>query len=64
VLRRLGFRLIPAPSLDAGQYGPPVPPMLTPLARARENAVKRPPSVPVDGPFATLASFRKLGTRR
>jgi ATP-dependent RNA helicase SUPV3L1/SUV3 len=64
VLRRLGFRLIPAPSLDAGQYGPPVPPMLTPLARARENAVKRPPSVLVDGPFATLASFRKLGTRR
>jgi ATP-dependent RNA helicase SUPV3L1/SUV3 len=64
VLRRLGFRLVPAPSLDAGQYGPPVPPMLTPLGRTRETAVKRPPSVPVDGPFATLASFRKLGTRR
>jgi hypothetical protein len=72
VLRSLGFRLIPAPSLDPGEYGPPVPPMLAPLtqgrARARGEADKRLAPPRPDSPFATLATFRrpdaKLGARR
>jgi ATP-dependent RNA helicase SUPV3L1/SUV3 len=62
VLRSLGFRLIPAPSLDPAEYGPPVPPMLTPLnpgrVRARGEAEKRVAPPKPDSPFATLASFR------
>jgi ATP-dependent RNA helicase SUPV3L1/SUV3 len=67
VLRSLGFRLIPAPSLDAGEYGPPVPPMLAPLGagrgRARGEASSRPAPPRPDSPFATLANFRKPDTR-
>jgi ATP-dependent RNA helicase SUPV3L1/SUV3 len=63
VLRSLGFRLIPAPSLDPGAYGPPAPPMLAPLspgrARARGEMEKRPAPPRPDSPFATLANFRK-----
>ena len=65
VLRSLGFRLIPAPSLGVGEYGPPVPPMLAPLspgrARARGEAAGARPARATAGlsPFATLANFRK-----
>ncbi len=63
VLRSLGFRLIPAPSLDPTEYGPPVPPMLAPLGpgrvRARGEAEKRVAPPRPDSPFATLASFRQ-----
>jgi hypothetical protein len=67
VLRSLGFRLIPAPSLDPGEYGPPVPPMLAPLSpgrtRARGEAEKRQASPRPDSPFATLAKFRRPETK-
>jgi ATP-dependent RNA helicase SUPV3L1/SUV3 len=72
VLRRLGFRLIPSPALNAGEYGPPVPPLLTPLspgrARARAEAEPKPMPVRPDSPFASLAQFRhvkaKMGAAR
>ena len=72
VLRSLGFRLIPAPSLDPGDYGPAAPPMLAPLAqgrgRTRGEAEKRQTPHRPDSPFATLANFRqpdaKIGAGR
>jgi ATP-dependent RNA helicase SUPV3L1/SUV3 len=72
VLRSLGFRLIPAPSLSAGEYGPPAPPMLAPLSPGRAQARGAQPARPApprpDSPFATLANFRnpdaRLGTGR
>jgi ATP-dependent RNA helicase SUPV3L1/SUV3 len=61
VLRRIGFRILPAESLAADQLGPPTPPMLTPLRRRapvprRAEPVKR--AVP-SGPFAALAALRR-----
>ena len=35
VLRRLGFRIVPAGGLAADEYGPPAPAMLLPLRRRR-----------------------------
>ncbi|HEX3984788.1 MAG TPA: helicase-related protein [Acidisoma sp.] len=72
VLRRLGFRLIPSPGLSAGEFGPPVPPLLTPLSpgRARGRAEAEPKAAlpRPDSPFASLAQFRslknKMGTAR
>ncbi len=64
VLRRLGFRLIPSPGLSAGEFGPPVPPLLTPLSpgRARARADTVPKALPVrpDSPFASLAQFQAM----
>lgn len=68
VLRSLGFRLIPSPGLTAGEYGPPLPPMLTPLspgrARARTEAEPRLPAPRPDSPFASLAQFRMEKAKR
>ena len=60
VLRRLGFRLMPAAGLSAGEYGPPAPAMILPPRRRR-------PPVPVAelplrepaGPFAVLAALKR-----
>jgi ATP-dependent RNA helicase SUPV3L1/SUV3 len=60
VLRALGLRLIPAPALAAGQFGPPSPPLIgSPRKRVVESKVAevaRP-----GGPFAALAALRKEG---
>jgi ATP-dependent RNA helicase SUPV3L1/SUV3 len=58
VLRALGLRLIPAPALGAGQYGPPSPPLIG-------SPRKRPPEPRVEthhpeGPFAALAALRRV----
>ena len=54
VLRRLGFRVLPAVPLAPGEFGPAVPPMLAPLRRKPEPAAPlRAPS----GPFAALAAL-------
>ncbi len=59
VLRALGLRLIPAPTLAEGQYGPPSPPLIgSPRKRVAEAAVQLAPSEP-DGPFAALAALRR-----
>jgi ATP-dependent RNA helicase SUPV3L1/SUV3 len=58
VLRALGLRLIPAPSLAAVQYGPPSPPLIgSPRKRAAEPVVQTAP--PPDGPFSALAALRR-----
>jgi ATP-dependent RNA helicase SUPV3L1/SUV3 len=60
VLRQLGFRLIPAPALGEGEFGPPMPTMATPLRRSRLAAATAARfAAPVaDGPFAALAALR------
>jgi ATP-dependent RNA helicase SUPV3L1/SUV3 len=58
VLRGLGFRAVPAVALAAGEYGPPVPPMMTPIRRRRPEP--EPMAAPMrDGPFAALAQLRR-----
>ena len=42
VLRRLGFRVVPAEVLAADAYGPPAPAMLLPLRRRRPVGERRP----------------------
>ena len=60
VLRGLGFRLLPAPPLAVGQFGPPAPPMLTPQRRRRpEHAAPPRPAPRQEGPFAALAALRR-----
>ena len=62
VLRRLGFRLMPAAGLSATEYGPPAPAMLLPPRRRRVTAPEAPPQTlpkPVRaGPFAALAALK------
>jgi ATP-dependent RNA helicase SUPV3L1/SUV3 len=58
VLRRLGFRVIPAGVLAADQFGPPAPAMLLPLRRRRAVATE-PLSIQAHGPFAALAALRR-----
>jgi ATP-dependent RNA helicase SUPV3L1/SUV3 len=59
VLRRLGFRLIPAPPLGEGEFGPPTPAMAAPLRRGRPPPTLPPRrQPPADGPFAALAALR------
>jgi ATP-dependent RNA helicase SUPV3L1/SUV3 len=58
VLRRLGFRILPAAGLGAEDYGPPAPTMLLPLRRRRQPAVVAEPSRP-HGPFAALAALKR-----
>ncbi|GAB0112732.1 helicase-related protein [Acidisoma sp. C75] len=61
-LRALGFRLIPAPAMAAGEYGPPMPPMIAHLspgrARGRSEAERRVEPARPDSPFARLALLR------
>ena len=58
VLRRLGFRVIPAGVLAADQFGPPAPATLLPLRRRRAVAIE-PLSVQAHGPFAALAALKR-----
>jgi ATP-dependent RNA helicase SUPV3L1/SUV3 len=58
VLRRLGFRVVPAGVLPADQFGPPAPAMLLPLRRRRTVATQ-PLSVQAPGPFAALAALKR-----
>lgn len=60
VLRRLGFRVVPAAALDPAQFGPPAPSMLVPLRRRRAAEPVPGPSIPrPTGPFAALADLRR-----
>ena len=57
VLRALGLRLLPAPSLSDSYYGPPSPPLVTsPRKRPPPDPAPRP--VSAAGPFAALARWR------
>ena len=58
VLRRLGFRIVPAGVLAADEFGPPAPAMLLPLRR-RRMAVAEPPPARTHGPFAALAALKR-----
>jgi ATP-dependent RNA helicase SUPV3L1/SUV3 len=58
VLRRLGFRSVPAEVLAADAYGPPAPAMLLPLRRRRPVASEASP-VHAHGPFAALAALKR-----
>jgi ATP-dependent RNA helicase SUPV3L1/SUV3 len=58
VLRRLGFRIVPAGGLSAEEFGPPAPAMILPLRRRRPAVVATPPSRP-QGPFAALAALKR-----
>jgi ATP-dependent RNA helicase SUPV3L1/SUV3 len=58
VLRRLGFRVLPASSLAANEFGPPSPTMILPLRR-RRIVPTEPLSVQAHGPFAALAALKR-----
>jgi hypothetical protein len=57
VLRRLGFRVLPAGVASADEFGPPAPAMLLPLRRRRTGPD---PAVPIQAhhPFAALAALK------
>jgi ATP-dependent RNA helicase SUPV3L1/SUV3 len=59
VLRRLGFRVLPAISLPEDQFGPPGPAMVVPLRRPAAPPRDAGPRPRRDGPFAALASLRR-----
>jgi ATP-dependent RNA helicase SUPV3L1/SUV3 len=64
VLRRLGFRILPAVGLGGDQQGPPAPAMLMPLRRRRPVMVDAPAGENgTEGPFAALAALRSGGVR-
>jgi ATP-dependent RNA helicase SUPV3L1/SUV3 len=58
VLRRLGFRIVPAEVLSGDSFGPPAPAMLLPLRR-RRAAASEPQQVQAHGPFAALAVLKR-----
>jgi len=60
VLRRLGFRLIPAAPMPDGQFGPPAPAMMAPIRRRRpeQESAEAEPTTEA-GPFAALATLRR-----
>jgi ATP-dependent RNA helicase SUPV3L1/SUV3 len=58
VLRRLGFRVLPAAGLAAEEYGPPAPAMILPLRR-RRPAAEPAPQPRAHGPFAALAALKR-----
>jgi ATP-dependent RNA helicase SUPV3L1/SUV3 len=58
VLRRLGFRVLPAGVASSDEFGPPAPAMLLPLRRRR--AVAEPAAaVHAQHPFAALAALKR-----
>jgi ATP-dependent RNA helicase SUPV3L1/SUV3 len=61
VLRRLGFRLVPATVLAAGAYGPAAPTMILPPRRRRPPQAEAAdqPLRPAGGPFAALAALKR-----
>jgi ATP-dependent RNA helicase SUPV3L1/SUV3 len=59
VLRRLGFRIVPAGGLAADEYGPPAPAMVLPLRRRRSVAPAEAPSERPFGPFAALSALKR-----
>lgn len=59
VLRRIGFRLLPAVGLEPDHQGPPAPAMLAPLRRRRPPPVAQANPPPASGPFAALAALRR-----
>ena len=59
VLRRLGFRIVPAGGLAADEFGPPAPAMIVPLRRKRAAAPEAAPLAPAHGPFAALAALKR-----
>ncbi len=58
ILRGLGLRILPAPTLAPAVYGPPPPPM---IAQPKRRAVVAEPISPArpDHPFAALAALRR-----
>ncbi len=58
MLRGLGLRILPAPSLAPAIYGPPPPPM---IAQPRKRPSVAEPLSPIrpDSPFAALAALRR-----
>jgi ATP-dependent RNA helicase SUPV3L1/SUV3 len=58
VLRRLGFRIVPAAGLSANEFGPPGPAMILPLRRRRPT-VEPQVIVQAHGPFAALAALKR-----
>jgi ATP-dependent RNA helicase SUPV3L1/SUV3 len=58
VLRRLGFRIVPAGGLAAEEYGPPAPATILPLRRRRQ-AVAAVENARPHGPFAALATLKR-----
>ena len=59
VLRRLGFRLVPAAALPPNHYGPPAPAMMgSPRRRRTEPEPLALASSASHGPFAALAGLR------
>jgi ATP-dependent RNA helicase SUPV3L1/SUV3 len=58
VLRRLGFRIIPAGGLAPDEHGPPAPAMIMPIRRRRPPVTAAPASRP-HGPFAALAALKR-----
>ncbi len=59
ILRRIGFRVIPAGSLPPDTYGPPSPAMIVPIRRKRPAEVAPAEAPPRAGPFAALAALRR-----
>jgi ATP-dependent RNA helicase SUPV3L1/SUV3 len=61
VLRRLGFRLVPASVLAADAFGPAAPAMILPPRRRRPvpEQENTPPARTGTGPFAALAALKR-----
>ena len=63
ILRRLGFRVIPASTLRADEFGPPAPAMILPVRRKRPAEPSPLSDVRATraaaGPFAALAVLRR-----
>ncbi|HVZ09049.1 helicase-related protein [Rhodopila sp.] len=59
VLRRLGFRVLPAPVLAPREQGPPAPAMILPLRRRKPQHEASIPMIRPSGPFAALAVLRR-----
>ncbi len=57
VLRGLGMRVLPAPTLPPDAYGPPAPPMIA--SGRRRTSILAPRAAPPDHPFAALAHLRR-----